>query len=336
MHPDDGLLLKPLKARSIVCFHARMAAGGIGAMLQALTLALFVTALGTGCAGEPAARWSTHAALDAKDVHLPLHAQIEALQADFNEQFEAKEVGGPNQPGVLVLLGGDQRNSLTITVHGIMCAPNSVGELSAQAADAGGAVATFAYDDAYRRLTYSARDLACGAKVWLAENPGKTLTFDGHSMGCRIILGALAILKDEGALSGRAIDVNLVAPCLAGYDSADWAIFAMPVLENLIPNTQPGKDMGTHSSFQKMLAGLTLPENVKVRVFSAGQDTVVDVDAPAFKAMVKSLGAQPIFFPDANHMSILAFTAKWLTDHPGNLSAPTASRAPGAYQSPPQ
>lgn len=230
----------------------------------------------------------------------------------ITEADERAILGELNTPGKMVDLGGDPRNGLALTIHGINGAPQDVDPLSRHSLGGNAQTRTYAYDDNYRRLTDTAADLSGQMEGWLRDNPGRPLTLHAHSMGSRVAVAALDDLNKKGLLEGRPVEFNMVAPPLGGYASANGARMAPDFLGGVIKNLRPSKDMGTTSDFQEGLEAARLPDNVKVRVFTAGKDTVVDYDNPHFKTIVDNLRAQVIPLPEADHVNAVDGAARWL------------------------
>jgi hypothetical protein len=86
--------------------------------------------------------------------------QIEETLQKKQKKAEMAAIGGRQNPGQLLSLGGDPKKGITITIHGINDNTTSVKPLGENATKTGEAVATFAWDDRSRRLTDSANDLA--------------------------------------------------------------------------------------------------------------------------------------------------------------------------------
>jgi hypothetical protein len=238
----------------------------------------------------------------------PDAARIRSL----NEAAEHEVLGGKNKPGVLVDLGGDPRKGTTLTVHGINDNPASTMALGDKAEARGASHQAFAYDDRSRRLGASADDLGREIKRVLAENPKAPLTIHAHSMGGRVATVALARLEQEGALAGKNVSLNLVAPPLQGYGSANGARFG----GQMIPALRSSLDMGTTSKFQRELEAARLP-HVKVSVLAGTADDTIGMDKPksreAWTRIARGLaGKEPTLVEGADHMSILKDAARRL------------------------
>jgi pimeloyl-ACP methyl ester carboxylesterase len=241
----------------------------------------------------------------APSERFPTRAEMQALVRGPNEAQEREILGGRNQPGRLVpLMQG--RNGAVVTIHGVNSAPEAVNSLAEPGVRSGQEVHTFAYDDRFRRLGDSSRDLAGQLGEWMERNPGKPLTLRAHSMGGRVTLGALGLLQEEGRLEGRRINLDLVAPPLGGYGAANWARADFTgVLGGVVPVLRPGRDMGTSSGFQEQLESLRLPANVRTRIFVGGRDEVVNPNLDGFQRIQQNLRAQVIHLPEADHNTIL-------------------------------
>ncbi len=231
---------------------------------------------------------------------------------NVSEHREREVIGGRDRPGHMVPIAeGDPTRGLFFTVHGINDDPDSCRPLSEAAATSGGPVYTFAYDDRYRSLEDSSFDLAGEIEAQLGQAP--EMTISGHSMGARVSLGALKLLQDRGELaSAGPITLNLVAPVLAGFPSANGAMWAPHFIDHLIGGVQPGRGMGTHSPFQEMVEGLRLPANVRVHIFAGSKDTMVDHLNPSFLSIAHNLEAELTVLEGADHNSSVAAAAELL------------------------
>lgn len=230
---------------------------------------------------------------------------------DLDEAAESRLIGGKNKPGFLVLTHEAEGAARTrISVHGVNGSPRDVAPLNTLGPRLGENTITFAYDDRFRRLEHSAKDLARSIGEWRTAHPDRELVIDAHSMGGRVALAALAELAKTTELG--PIHLNLIAVPLAGYEGANWARVSPAFLRGLIPVTRPGVDMGTSSRFQKSLNELVLPPSVKTTIFVAGKDQVVD-GADAHPAhIVSNLNAEVVHYPDEDHVSIVARVAERL------------------------
>jgi pimeloyl-ACP methyl ester carboxylesterase len=235
----------------------------------------------------------------------PRHA--DAIR-ERNEKAEMDAIGGKNKPGVLMSQGGDARRGTTVTVHGINDNPASVLPLGEKAAKKGQAVSTFAWDDRSRRLGDSADDFAGAVKGVLDKNPSAPLTINAYSMGGRVAAVGLARLEATGALKGRDVRLNLVAPPLQGFSSANMAGMGAA----FAPSLRSSVDMGTKSDFQAELEGVRF-RGVKVQVFGGGADETAVVDAD-WTRIARQLtgGREPVIMPGATHDSSIGEAARRL------------------------
>jgi hypothetical protein len=242
---------------------------------------------------------------------------------DIKSVDDQNEGYGKKGKLVDVALGrkGDRDNKdwpMTVTVHGIDASPNTVAPLSIKAQKAGDSVKSFAYDDLYGGLDKKSKELSNELSKWLKDknNDGRPLRIDAHSMGGRIALAALDDLNQKGLLKGRKVELNLVASAINGEDSArvKLARAVHRPLADVIPGVMPGKDMSPESEFQKRLNDIRFPSNVKVRVFTASEDDVVNVDSD-FNRMVDKLNAEKVPLPGADHNTAIDAAAQWLDDH---------------------
>ncbi len=223
---------------------------------------------------------------------------------------EARErliVGAKNAPGVLVEAGhGDPAIATVVLVHGINSAPDQLAPLTAAAAARGGSVLLFAYDDRFRTLEADADDLAEGLATVIRLSEGAPISIKAHSMGARIVLLALDELQSRGRLVGAGpIDIELIAPPLGGVAAADLARFSPGFIGGWIGGVRPGRGMGPGSPVQKRIEAVHLPPCIKVTVFIAGQDRLVDPGATRFRKVVVGLHAEVVTVARANHTSIL-------------------------------
>jgi hypothetical protein len=231
---------------------------------------------------------------------------------EVDEHVERSVLGTKNAPGVLVQVSaGSPGRGLGVSVHGINAGCSDVHPLTLELAEHGATTFAFVYDDNYRRLRDSTADLAAALRPRLEGRPGEPLLVRAHSMGSRIVLVALERLGREGLLDGRYVDVALVAPPLAGYKSADLArITPWPL--SRIKNVQPAIDMGRGSRFQRRVQALSLPENVRVRVFLATNDRRVNPDDSRLWQVIARVRGEPVWLPGATHESAVGAAADWL------------------------
>ena len=206
--------------------------------------------------------------------------------------------------GVVVeLLEGRAGARTRLVVHGINDAPRSMQPMVDEGRREGHRVLAFAYDDQFGRLGDAADDLARSLRAEWARQPGLRLHLEAHSMGARVALVALARLHAAGDLGGP-VDLDLLAPPLAGVRSADGARTA-PALRDHIAGITPGLDMGPGSEFQAELAAIGRLPGVTTRVYAGSRDDIVDAGDPAFLSVVRSLGAE-LFVADAAHAEVPA------------------------------
>jgi pimeloyl-ACP methyl ester carboxylesterase len=232
--------------------------------------------------------------------------------AEVDEHVERAVLGSRNAPGVLVQVSaGSPGGGVGVTVHGINARCSDIAALTQELADRGAATLTFVYDDHYRRLRDSAADLAEALRLQLDARPDEPLAVQAHSMGSRIVLVALERLGREAALDGRDVEVDLVAPPLGGYASADLARLT-PWPLSRIKNAQPGIDMGRSSRFQRRLQSLSLPAHVRVRVFLGTNDRIVDPGDRRLWEVIERVRAEVVRLPGATHMSSIGAAADWL------------------------
>lgn len=222
-----------------------------------------------------------------------------------NERAESDAIGGKGAPGKVVPLGGDPRKGTTLSVHGINASPGAVAPLT-EPAKKGSASATFAYDDKARSLDASADDFRRGVTDILAKNPNAPLTINAHSMGSRVAVVGLDRMRKDGSLKGRDVTLNLVAPPLAGFKSAN----SIPdAATKLMPSLKSSVDMGSSSAFQREIENAKL-DGVTVRVYGGTADKVAVPDAK-WRAIAEQLTGDPrrVAVLPANHDSLVDVAA---------------------------
>ena len=274
-------------------------AAGWATASRAATAALLGATLGlAGCAGTLEPRLAAQQGFSV------------TTGAPLDEAAEQALLGGRDRPGRLVeLQAARPGRGLTLTIHGINASPQDVGALTEAAAARGRGVATFAWDDRFRRLTDSSQDLARELRAWAAEHPGEPLEIDAHSMGARIAIAALAELAAAGELTMQ-VRLRLVAPPLGGFGSANSARTAPPFIGELIGGVRPGVDMGTTSAFQRRLEAVALPENVRTVIYLGERDTMVRAEDARFQRVAARLGAEVVTLPGEDHVSVIERVAR--------------------------
>ena len=200
---------------------------------------------------------------------------------------------------------GDVDQLTVIAVHGFRGQPADLSPLIEQAIGAGHTVKVFAYDDKFRSLDDSSRDLASAIQQWCATHPEAPLRIDAHSMGGRIVLGALARMASEAALM-RPIQINLIAVPLAGVESANWA----RVLPPFLPWVRAWRGLASRAGYQRSLDRLELPVGVDVNVYAGGRDHVFRHSTAQYRALVERLRGRLHVFPGATHMSTVDEVAR--------------------------
>lgn len=204
-----------------------------------------------------------------------------------------------------VLHEGSGTGETVITVHGINAGPDAVAPIHERAALRGARLLTFVYDDRRRRLVDSSEELARGISREIALYRPRILDITGHSMGGRIAVSALGELSREGKLRGQPIELCLLAPALGGFAAANMAKGVPRVFDRLFAGVAPGKDMGSRSAFQASLDEVSLPENVRTRIFVGGRDRVIDAADPRFLGVARRLRASVVLVPGADHDTIV-------------------------------
>src|SRR5262245_37013412 len=172
---------------------------------------------------------------------------------------------------------------MTVTVHGVANSPEGVKALYDRAVKTRYKVKKLMNYVTGAILAKSTHDLAKSLEKQLKENPDRTLRIDAHSMGGRVALAAVDELNRKGLLKGRKVELNLVASAINGDSRGTASLVAAksPILGPSLgeaPYIKSGQDMSSHSAFQDRLDNIKLPANVKVRVFTGGQDGNVDRD----------------------------------------------------------
>lgn len=171
--------------------------------------------------------------------------------------------------------------------------------------------------------------LAGALRPLLDMRPSEPLRVWAHSMGSRIALVALSRLAQDGALEGRRVSLELVAPPLGGYASANLARFGADLLGG-VKNLRPSFDMGTTSGFQRELDALSLPADLRVRVFLASNDFLVDGRDPRLWRSVARLRAEVVCLPETTHVSVVGAAANWLrSQREQGLRAPASNGLDG-------
>jgi alpha-beta hydrolase superfamily lysophospholipase len=169
-----------------------------------------------------------------------------------------------------------------------------------KAIDADETVKAFVYDNKFHSLEESSRDLAHSIEESRNDRGDRPLRIIAHSAGGRVALGSLAILENDGRLTGD-IELDLIASPIAGVKSATFARLA----PNFIPWIRPLRGISPSSRFQKVIDRLRLPDNVKVNIFVGGQDSVFNYSTTRYSDLVERLHATFRVFAQATHTSIL-------------------------------
>jgi pimeloyl-ACP methyl ester carboxylesterase len=235
--------------------------------------------------------------------------------ASIDMEFERRLLKETHGRGALVEVHtGAAERPTTIFVHGMPDGASTLSPMMQKAIDADETVEAFAYDNKFRSLEYSSRDLASAIETWMDENPAQRLRIDAHSMGGRLALGALAILQKSGRLTGD-VELNLIASPIAGVRRAIFARLA----PGFLPWIRPLRGIAPGSGFQTVIDRLELPSNVAVHIFVGDKDKVFSHATPKYAALVRKLGATLTVFADATHTSILDEMARLPNLQPASL-----------------
>jgi pimeloyl-ACP methyl ester carboxylesterase len=226
--------------------------------------------------------------------------------ASIDTAFERRLLKETHGHGTFVdVYTGAADRVTTIFVHGMPDGASTLSAVMQRAIDADGSVKAFAYDNKFRSLEDSSRDLAEAIGTWMDDNPDRKLRIAAHSMGGRVSLGALAILQKEGRLSGD-LELNLIASPIAGVRSAIFARLA----PGFLPWIRPLRGVAPASKFQRTIDRLALPSNVRVNIFVGDRDTVFKHGTRKYSALVRQLGATLTVFANATHSSIVDEVAR--------------------------
>jgi hypothetical protein len=96
--------------------------------------------------------------------------------ASIDGEFERNLLKETHGHGTLIdVRTGAADKPTTIFVHGIPGAASSLTGVIQKAIDAGGTVKAFAYDNKFRSMEDSSRDLASSIETWMDDNPGRPL-----------------------------------------------------------------------------------------------------------------------------------------------------------------
>ena len=124
-------------------------------------------------------------------------------------------------------------------------------------------------------------------------------------------------LVESGQLGDRELELNLIAPLLAGVTDGGREVMtnlsrlALPGM-GTIPGVRPGKDMGSTSGFQEQLEQMELPENVRTRLFTGSDDPQVETGDPRWQAMKERLNATETRFEGEDHTTVVDAAAEHL------------------------
>lgn len=291
-----------------ITLFAGLAAGGGHAVAAPLAQAGISQAVSDDVALSEAAPPSERATT-LETVQVSAHKSTYSRRAEvITEEMEQAILKGSNGAGKLIdIAANGGTDGLTVTVHGINGSPSTIQTFSDQAAAQGKHVKTFVYDDRHRSLQDSSKELATAIAEWKAAHPGRPIDIQTHSMGGRVVLGALQHLRDHGHLDdGAPVHLTMVAPPLGGFAAANTASWAPRFLDGLIGGVAPGRDMGTTSDYQQMLEKLTLPANVHTNIVLGTLDTLVDATMSGFKRISENLRARVSEITGADHTNIVA------------------------------
>lgn len=251
--------------------------------------------------------------------------------AELDSKAEAKILEDSNSCGKLVRLSkGSPGQGIHLSIHGLGADPASMAPLTQKAETNGQATATFAYNTMHCDHRQNTEALASELKGWLVEHPGENITVETHSMGGRMILGALYHLQNANEMPSQAIRLNMVAPPLAGFGLFNLCLAMPGPVARMIPGAAATRDMASLSGAQKQLDQLSVPGNVKTTIYYGDNDGWIDYTTPGAARMANKLEAQVYYLAGPGHYEMVDAVAK---ASPDQLSSVPLSYLPKARQS---
>lgn len=243
----------------------------------------------------------------------------DALQAtqisSLDSKAEAKLLEDAGSCGKLVRLApGTEGQGIHLSIHGLGAAPADMEPLTQIAEKNGQATATFAYNTLHCDHRQNTQALASELTGWLAEHPGEKITVETHSMGGRMILGAIYHLQKAGEMPAQAIRLNMVAPPLAGFGLFNLCLAMPGPVARLIPGAAATRDMASLSGAQKQLDELQLPGNVKTTIYYGNDDGWIDYTTSGAARMASKLEAQVYYLAGPGHYEMVDAVARATPD----------------------
>lgn len=254
--------------------------------------------------------------------------QIETLDSKAESQLLADS----QSCGKLVRLAdGIEGQGVHLSIHGLGAAPADMAPLTSIAEKNGQATATFAYNTMHCDHNQNTQALAAELTGWLAEHPGEKLTIETHSLGGRMILGAIYHLQNANQMPSQDIRLNLVAPPLAGFGLFNLCLAMPGPVARLIPGAASTRDMASLSGAQKQLDEMHLPGNVKTTIYYGNDDGWIDYTTTGAARMASKLDAQVYYLADKGHYDMVDAVARATPDQ---LSSTPLKYLPGVRPDP--
>ncbi len=234
--------------------------------------------------------------------------QIEKL----DETAEGKILESFESCGKLIrLTQGADGVGMHISIHGLGSNPADMAPLSNNAASEGRATSTFAYDDMHCDQADVSQVLASELKQVMAERPGQPLTIESHSLGGRMALAALDNLEKSGDLGTQPVQLELIAPPLAGFNLLNAMMPLPPLVAGIIPGALPSRDMASLSSAQEQIDQVKLPSTVQTKIFYGSEDDLIDYTTDGAHQIAQNLDAQVFYLAGQGHHDMITAKSTW-------------------------
>ena len=230
----------------------------------------------------------------------------------LDEAAEGNILENQQSCGKLIrLTSGIEGQGMHISIHGLGSKPADMAPLTNNAASKGLSTATFAYNDMHCNQEETSKVLASELKGLMAELPGQQLTIESHSLGGRMALAAVDQLQKSGDLGSQPLQLDLLAPPLAGYHLLNAMMPVPSLVAGLIPGALPSQDMGSLSRAQGQLDQVKLPSSVQTRIFYGSEDSLIDYTTDGAQQIAKNLGADVYYLAGQGHHDMITAKANF-------------------------
>jgi hypothetical protein len=255
---------------------------------------------------------------------IQMEPAVAAVQIEkLDEKAEGQILEQAQSCGKLIrLTKGEAGKGAHVSIHGLGSNPADMAPITNPHIDAGKATATFAYNDMHCSSVETSAVLASELKAFIADNAGQDITIETHSLGGRMAVRALDQLNQAGELGQQQVQLNMIAPPLAGFGALNLMMPLPSSVAKLIPGGAPTQDMASFSAAQSHLNQVKLPTTVQTKIFYGSEDKLIDYTTSGAEQIANNLNADVYYFAGQGHYDMISTVANKEANNPSKAPLP--------------